>query len=428
MVERQNALARTTLSNGLRVITETIPHVRSVAAGIWLGVGSRLEPDHLAGISHFIEHMAFKGTATRTARELAAAIDRIGGQLNAYTTREYTCFHARVLEHRLADALELLADMLLRPRFDPSDIEVERGVVLEELRLYEDTPDELVHDLASACLWPHDPLGRPVLGTPAALEAFDRDAVLDFYRRAYTPGNAVLVAAGCVEHDEVVRLAEALFGPWRPGPGLPAPARAPQPAAGRCVRVKDTEQVHLCVVSQGCALDDPDLYGTLALVNILGGGSSSRLFQEVREERGLAYSVYAFQGSYRDTGLVGVYAGTAVETAPQVLELILAECRRLCREPVSRDELERTREQLKAELVLGLESTSSRMGRIGRSELLLGRVPPIDELLARLDQVDAGQIQRLACRMLDPGQLAIAAVAPVEQPFGDGLGPLPPGA
>lgn len=421
-------LARTTLSNGLRVVTETIPYVRSVAAGLWLGVGSRTEPDHLAGISHFVEHMVFKGTTTRTARQLAAAIDRIGGHMNAFTTKEYTCYHTKVLDERLGDALELMADMLLRSRFDPADIEVERGVVLEEFRLYEDTPDELVHDLAASCLWAQDPLGRPVLGAQEALQGFDRETLVAFHHRHYTPDNAVLVMVGRVDHAEAVERAAELFGAWSPGGAPHGDIRPPRATPGRCVRVKDTEQVHFCVVSEGCSLDDPDLYGTLAMVNILGGGSSSRLFQEIREERGLAYAVYAFQGSFRDAGMVGVYAGTGLDAARQVLELTLAECERLRREPVPAGELERTRDQLKADLVLSLEGTSARMSRIGRSELLLGRVISVEDLLRRLDEVDAGQIQSLAQRMLDPDRLALAAVAPVDQPFGGDVRLLPVGA
>src|SRR5690606_15573909 len=295
-------LQRSTLGNGLRVVTERVPHVRSVALGIWLGVGSRTEPGDLAGVSHFLEHLAFKGTTTRSARDLADAIDRLGGHMNAFTTREYTCYYARVLDEDLDEALALLADMLLRSRFDPADIETERSVALEELRLYEDTPDELVHDLAAACLWPGDPLGRPVLGSPDTLPAFTRDTLVAFHQRTYTPDNAVLVMVGRVDHAAAVERAAALFGGWAPAGAGGAAQGTPRAEPGRRVRVKDTEQVHLCVVGEGCSLRDPDRYGALVLVNILGGGPSSRLFQEVREARGLAYAIYAFQDSYSDTG------------------------------------------------------------------------------------------------------------------------------
>ena len=407
----------TALSNGLRVVTESIPHVRSVAVGLWIGAGSRLEPADRIGVSHFVEHLLFKGTETRSARQLAEAIDRIGGHMNAFTTKEYTCYYVKILDEHLHEALDLLADMLLRSRFDPADIEKERGVVLEEFKLYEDTPDELVHDLVARCLWPDHPLGRAVLGSRDALQHLDRDVILDFYRQFYTPDNAVLVAVGRVDHERVVDAAAELFGAWAPAGRPPGVCEPPRASAARCVRVKDTEQVHFCLGAAGSGLDDPELYATLALVNLLGGGSSSRLFQEIREERGLTYAIYAFQNAYRDVGLFGVYAGTSPETASEVLELTLAEFEKLCREPVDAEELLRTKEQLKTNLVLSLESTSARMSRIGKSELLLGRLIDVDEVIRWLDRVDPGQLQEVAQRLLDPSRLAVAAVAPVENPF-----------
>lgn len=411
---------RTTLDNGLRVVSETIPHVRSVSLGVWVAAGSRWEVREEAGFSHFLEHLLFKGTETRTARELAEAIDAVGGQLNAYTTKEYTCYYVKLLDEHLAAGLELLADMLLRPRLDPQDLEKERAVIAEEIKLYDDTPDELVHDLFAQCLWPDDPLGRPVLGTLDDVAAVERSRLAAFYRRFYVPQAAVLAAVGNVRHDRLVNEVRRLFGGWSGG-WRPAAASAPRAQAGRCVRVKETEQVHLCVGTAGLPLGHPDLYALLCLNNLMGGGASSRLFQEIREERGLAYAIHTFQCAYRDTGLVGVYAGSSPDSAGVVLELILAELECFRREGPGRGELERTKQQLKTDLVLSLESTSARASRLGRHELLIGRTASTDEVLAGIDAVRAEDLVRLAERLFEPEDLAVAAVSPVPDPFGGRL-------
>lgn len=411
---------KTLLANGLRVVSERIDHVRSISIGIWVGAGSRRESAREAGLSHFLEHLMFKGTASRSARELAEDIDAIGGQLNAYTTKEYTCYYVKILDQHLETALEILADMLLNSRFDGEDIAKEKGVVAEEIKLYEDTPDELVHDLFAQCLWPRHALGRPVLGTQDAIERFDREDVLRFYGRFYVPGDTVIAAAGHVDHDRLVSEVARRFGDWSVAwrPPVEPPA---VPGPGRCVRVKDVEQVHLCVGTSAVSMGDPDIYALLCLANLMGGGSSSRLFQEIREERGLAYAVYSFQSAYRDTGLLGVYAGSSPETAGVVLELVLQELERFRREGPTPGELQRTKEQLKTNMVLSLESTSTRMSRLGRSELVLGRTMPADEAIAAIDAVTADDLVRLADAFFRTERMAVAAVAPVADPFGGRL-------
>ncbi|HEY8450414.1 MAG TPA: pitrilysin family protein [Bacillota bacterium] len=410
---------RTILDNGLRILTESIPHIRSVAVGLWIGAGSRWEAEEAAGMSHFIEHLVFKGTENRSTRELAEAIDRIGGHMNAYTSKEYTCYSTKILKPNLGEALDLLADMLLRPRFDPDEIEREKGVILEEFKMYEDAPDELVHDLFARCLWREHPLGRPVLGSPERLQALGREQVCRFHRTYYVPENAVLVGVGNITHEEFVDEARRFLGAWPAAQRPPLIAQAPKVMPQRCVRVKDVEQVHLCLGTEGCRFGAADVYVLLVLSTVLGGGSSSRLFQRVREEHGLAYSIYSFQTSFRDTGLFGVYAGTSPETAGRVLDLTLAELERLRREPVDAEELGRAKTQLKTNLVLSLESSYARMTRIGRSELLLGRPIDPDEAIRRLDEVSAEDVLRLAQTQLDPERMALAAVAPVRSPFGD---------
>lgn len=412
MVMTTPALSKTVLPNGLRVVTEPLPYCRSVAIGVWIGAGSRWEMAGERGVSHFLEHLMFKGTISRSARRLAEEIDQIGGHMNAYTTKEYTCYHARVLDEHLHQALELLADMLLRSRLDPDDINKEKGVVFEEFKLYEDMPDEVAHDLLARCLWPDHPLGHSVLGSRSEVASLDSERVRNYLRRLYSPANAVLTAVGRVDHARMVELASEFFGDWSGGPIKPVPI-PPTPGSTRRLRLKDTEQVHLCLGTESYSLGDPDLYAMMILANILGGGPSSRLFQSVREDRGLAYSIYAFQDAFFDSGVFGLYAGTSPETAVEVLDLIFAECEKMRNEPVAESEFLRTKEQLKTNMVLSLENASTRMMRIGRNELLLGRAVSIDEVVGWLDQVDPAKLQVLAETFLDPEKMAIAAVSPV---------------
>jgi len=301
---------RTKLPNGLRIVSERIPHVRSVAVGIWVAAGSRYEPAELAGVSHFMEHLLFKGTANRTSREISMAIESVGGQLNAFTAKEYTCFYAKVLDEHFPLALEILADMLRNSRLAPRDIANERGVVLEEIKMYEDTPDDLVHVLFTSSLWPQHALGRPVIGFTETITQLTPAQVRSYYERFYAPSGTIVAVAGNVTPAQVEEEVYRWFGDWQ-GETVSTPLTPPQAVRQNTCRWKQTEQVHIAVGGPGVPLGDKDLYVLSVLSNLLGGGSSSRLFQEIREERGLAYSIYTFTSSYRDCGLFGVYVGTS---------------------------------------------------------------------------------------------------------------------
>ncbi|MDQ7794563.1 MAG: pitrilysin family protein [bacterium] len=407
------AFARETLPNGLRVVVEPIPHVRSVSVGLWYGVGSRHEDSATSGLSHFMEHMFFKGTARRSAREIAETMDRVGGQLNAVTTKEYTCIYTRVLDEHFSLGLDVISDMALRPRLDEGDLEKEKGIVLEEIKLYEDTPDELIHDFLARTMWDGHSLGRSVLGVAAAVKQFDRERLLGFYNAYYRPANMVLAVAGHVDPAAIREAAAAAFAGLTGGSSPPA-GGTPQRVSRREVRRKDTEQVHLAVGAPGVPLEHPDMYTLQLLSMTLGGGTSSRLFQQIREERGLAYSVFSYTGSYCDTGLLGIYAGVSPEQAAPVLDLIREELASVARQGVSEEELERAKDQVKASIVLALESTSSRMSRLGRGELLLGRILETDEVVARVDAVTLEDALRVARACLDPEGLTVCAIGPVD--------------
>ncbi len=399
------------LPGGLRVVTETVPHVRSVSVGFWVGAGSRHEADAERGITHFIEHMVFKGTASRSAREIAEAMDTLGGQVNAFTGREVTSFYARVLDEQFPAAVDLLTDMVFRPRFAEEDLEREKGVVVEEILMYEDSPDELVHDLLTQVIWPEHPLGRPIQGEVASVRGFSRRQVLDYYRRFYRPANMVVAVAGAVEHERVLSiLGEAVAGVEagsRVSPGERPPARP-----GRAGREKDIEQVHLCLGAEGVGLADDQLPALGLLATVVGGGTSSRLFQEVREERGLAYAVHASHHPFHDTGFFSVYLAASPAAARDALELcrrILAQVRE---EGVEAAELERARQHLKSGLLISLESTTARMSWLGRSLLLLSRVRTPAEEAALLDAVTVAALREEAAGLLQDDRLGMAWVGP----------------
>lgn len=402
-----------TLDNGLRVITESIPSVRSVSIGVWVGTGSKYETRTTNGISHFIEHMMFKGTTRRTARQIAEAFDRIGGNVNAFTSKEYTCYYARVLDQHVEIALDVLADMFFHSLFDAAELEKEKNVIIEEIRMYEDTPDELVHDLIAAAAFPGHALGFPILGSEDNLRAFTRDDVLLYIEDHYHVENTVITVAGNID-DTVLKRIEKHFGAFSRHSERKAP---PPPAfeAGMAVRVKETEQAHLCLALPGLPLDDPDIYSLILLNNVLGGSMSSRLFQEVREERGLAYSVYSYHSGYRDGGLFTIYVGTAPRQVDQVVDLVTNILRNVKERGITDAELENGKEQLKGSLVLSLESTNSRMSRLGKNELLHGRHYTIDEILARIEAVNQETVRRVAQRVLSH-PLALAMVSPLDAP------------
>lgn len=408
---------KTTLSNGLRVITEEIPHVRSASLGIWVRAGSLWESPAEAGISHFIEHMLFKGTRSRTARQIAQAIDGRGGSLNAFTAKEQTCYYAKVLDEHLPVAMDVLADMVLHSTFDPAEMEKEKGVILEEIKMYEDVPDDVVHDLFTTVMWPDHAMGRPIVGTGDTVQAFTRESLLDYFAGHYTPEEIVIAAAGNLRHESVVDLVDRTFAEWHghtAGRERAWPAPPPGPARSRAlVRVKDTEQAHLVLGVKGLPQEDDDIYALHLINTVFGGGSSSRLFQAIREDRGLAYSVYSYQTSFRDTGNFAVYAGISPKVVPDVLELLSQSYRLLGEEGLTAEELAEAKDQLKGQIMLSLESTSGRMTRLGRGELMLGRVLTPDEIISRIDSVTADQVQALCARLFLQEPYLLSAVGPL---------------
>lgn len=406
----------TTLPNGLRVLTERMPSVRTAAVGIYVGAGSRVESAAQHGISHFLEHLFFKGTDTRTALEIAQAADDIGGQMNAFTDREQTVFYIKVLSSHLDQALEIYADMLLRSTLAPDALERERQVITEEIKSYEDSPDELVQDLFAQTVWNGHPLGRPVIGTLATVGQLTREDFVDFISRFYRPDNAVMAVAGDVDHDDVVAMVSRHFGTWT-GRAAAPPDERPAGSPGIATRLKETEQVHLCLGTEGLPQADDRQYALAVLDNILGGGLSSRLFQEIREQRGLVYTITSYASSYRDGGLVVIYAGMSPDAGPEVITLTLRELDRIVAEPVDDAELQRAKESLKANLMLSLESTSSRMSKLARGEIYYGRQIGLDEIVGRIDAVSSADVQSLAGQFFRPERMAMTAIGPFR---GDG--------
>ncbi|MGI4827202.1 MAG: M16 family metallopeptidase [Janthinobacterium lividum] len=399
----------TTLPNGLRVVTERMLHVRSVSMGVWLDTGARDETPETNGISHFLEHMVFKGTTTRTAQQFAREVDAIGGNLDAYTSKETICFSIKVLDGNVPLALDLLSDLVLHPTFAAEDIVREQGVILEEIKMDEDNPDYLVHELFTQNFWKGDALGRPILGTAKTVPSFTQAIVLEEYARRFTPANMLFTAAGNIDHDQFVAQVEHSFASLAATSGAKLP-RTSAPATFPHITLKSKkslEQVQFCLALPGLPTADPDRYALFLLNSVLGGGMSSRLFQAVREERGLAYSIYSETSPFRDTGSVAVYAGCAVENTRQVLDLTLAEFARIKSEPVGNDELNRAKEQLKTNMVLGLESSGSRMSSLARQQMYYGRFFSVDEITAEVDRVTSDDLTRLANRLFRPELLTL---------------------
>lgn len=402
-------VSKTILPNGVRILTEEIPYFRSVAIGIWVDVGSRDESDEMSGTSHFIEHLLFKGTRNRTAKQIAEALDAVGGQLNAFTTKEYTCYYARVLDEHFDLAVDVLVDMLFNSLFAPQDIERERNVIIEEIKMYEDTPDELVHDVFANALWKGHALGRPVIGCAGAVATLSRESILSYYEKHYLHGRMIVAVAGNVSHDRAVAKLAPLFSQIQ-NTGEPRNLVQPVPRREITCRQKDTEQVHVCVGTQGLRLDDDNLYVLQVINTVLGGGLSSRLFQEIREQRGLVYSVYSYHASYHDTGLFAIYAGLSKENVNLVLELIANELCKIRSEGISEEELRRAKDQLKGNFLLSLESVNSRMSRLGKSELYLNKVVPPEEVVRRIEEVTAEQVRSLAGEMFRAQNMTMATI------------------
>ena len=419
---------KTVLDNGLTIVTERIPEFRSCSLGLWVGAGSRFESDEQAGLSHFIEHLMFKGTTARTAYDIAVTMDGIGGQINAFTEKEHTCYYARVMDQHLPLALEVLSDMLLNSLLDPEEIEREKGVILEEIKMYEDTPDDHIYDLFTSQLYSGHSLGRPIIGRSEVVSSLRRSQLVSYMGERYLSGNLLVSAAGQVDHEAFVAMVQGKLGSLLK-PGKAANSLVP-PVPARPINIynKDCEQAYLCLGGPGLRHADPRRYVMLMLDSVLGGSMSSRLFQEIREKRGLVYSVGTFQSSYFDCGIFGVYAGTGRDKVEQVLELSRAILKQVRLEGLTTAEIERAREHLKGSLALGLESTSNRMMRLARTELYHGRFVPITEVISKIEAVTAQDIHELAETLLAEQNFSLAVLGPVDEIEGVKAVPMPSGS
>lgn len=399
-----------TCQNGVRIVLENIPTVRSAAIGVWIKTGSRNEVPELNGVSHFLEHMFFKGTTTRNAREIAESFDSIGGQVNAFTSKEYTCYYAKVMDNHASYALEILADMFFNSTFDEEELKKEKNVVYEEIKMYDDTPDDIVHDLLSKAVYENHPLGYPILGTESTLETFNSETLKKYVHDMYTPDKVVISIAGNVD-EKLIQEVESYFGSYQGGEDR---LELVKPAfhENRITRKKETEQAHLCLGFKGLEIGNDKTYSLVTLNNILGGSMSSRLFQEVREQRGLAYSVYSYHSSYQDTGLVTVYGGTGTSQLDSLYETIQETLDTLKRDGITEKELRNSKEQLKGSLMLSLESTNSRMSRNGKNELMLGEHRSLDDIIVKIDEVTEESVNELANQIFTEHSLSL--VSPLE--------------
>jgi predicted Zn-dependent peptidase len=408
-----DSIRGSSLRNGIRLVTERMPDVRSVALGFWVDVGSRDERSELAGVSHFLEHLLFKGTEERTARQIAESVEAVGGEMNAFTTKEYTAFYTRLLDEDLDLGLDILCDIISAPAFRPDEIEAERQVILEEILMHEDEPSELVHDLFTEALFPGHPLGREVLGTAETISALSRDTIAGHFQAHYRPPNLVLAAAGNLHHDAIADGLERRMSPT-PGQRLARGGEALAPPRPQVVSTRATEQANVVVGMRALSRGDDDRFALSVLNQVLGGGMSSRLFQEIREQRGLVYAVYSYRSAYFENGALAVYAGTAPSRTPEVLQLIGDELDRLLQDGVTDHELALAKGHLKGSLALALEDSGGRMNRIGRSELVHGEVLTVTELVERTDVVTREDVQRVAQRVL-ANERVVALVGPFEE-------------
>lgn len=403
----------TTLENGIRVITETVNHVQFMSMGFWVGVGSRYETERQWGITHFIEHMLFKGTDKRTAEQISGAVDAVGGQLNAFTSKENTCYYIKTLTEDFPLAVDVLSDMLLNSRFDNEEIAKEREVIIEEIKMYEDTPDDLVHDLMSDNLWPNHPLGRSILGTEESIAAFDHDMLKSYVKQYYTGSNIVVSVVGNISHAQVVKAIKEVLG------GIPKGAPNQYQTAGKAQSgvncyYKEIAQSQICVAMPGVAKEDDRLFPLSILNTYLGGGMSARLVKKIREEEGLAYSVYSYNGSYADTGAFVISVGTRPENCQRVIDIILEELDDVRQNGITQEELDKSFSQLKGSLFMGLETVNSRMNKLGRSMLAYDRVVTPEENVDELSKVTVADVKALAEDMFRRENLQITVLGPVK--------------
>jgi predicted Zn-dependent peptidase len=407
MVKETRNIRRQVLANGLTVITEQMSHIRSVCIGIWLRSGSRNEDAEWNGISHFIEHMVFKGTETRSAEAIARQVDSIGGNMDAFTAKECICFNIKVLDEHLPLAMDVLSDLVLHPVFDESDIARERGVILEEIKMDEDSPDYLVHEIFTQSFWKDHPLGKPILGTRETVRRFERPVVSKFYDHHFAPGNLIVAAAGNLDHKRFVDLVARHFEHMKPSEnGLHSPP--PRTFSRINLRNKKAlEQVQICVGVPSHPVAHERRYASYILNTLLGGGMSSRLFQNIRERQGLAYAIYSDLNPYRDTGCMCVYAGTSRATAIKVVESVVGEFHALKAAPVPEEELRRAKDQLKGSLMLSLESSTARMSNLARQEMYFDRFYSLDELIERIEAVTAHDLQQTANEFFRADEIAV---------------------
>ena len=401
-----------TLSNGIRVVSETLPKTRSISLGVWVKVGSRFEPKELGGVSHCIEHMFFKGTHRRTARDLATEIDSLGGEMNAFTSQESTTYYVKVLDEHLPNAVDILADILLGSRFDPADLEKERKVILEEIKGVEDTPDDVIHELFTATVWPDNSLGRPILGTRETIKALRHKDLLGYLENNYNAREIVIAAAGNFEHARLLELLEGAFGRLSRS-GIPREPVTPAFRSAVTVKKKQLQQVQVCLGCKGINYTHEDRYVNLALNTVLGNSMSSRLFQELREQNALVYSIYSYVTSYRDTGLLTIYAGTDPANAIEAIRLIVRELKKIRDDGITPAEELRVKNQIKGNLVLSLESSSSHMSRIARQEIYFGKYFTVDDVMKGVDRVTADDISRMARQMFTRENLALSILGPL---------------
>jgi len=402
-------IKRYTCKNGVRIVLENIPTVRSVAIGVWIGTGSRSEHPEINGVSHFLEHMFFKGTKTRSAREIAESFDRIGGQVNAFTSKEYTCYYAKVLDEHADQALDVLADMFFNSSFDEEELAREKNVVYEEIKMYEDTPDDIVHDLLGKAVYGNHPLGYPILGTEDTLKTFNGDSLRQYMEQMYIPENIVISVAGNID-ESFIQQVENYFGTYTSSHSAHQYVQ-PEFHTNHIARKKETEQAHLCLGFKGLPIGGEDVYSLIVLNNVLGGSMSSRLFQEVREQRGLAYSVFSYHSSYRDSGLVTIYGGTGSHQLDVLYDTVQETLYDLKDKGITDKELSNSKEQLKGNLMLSLESTNSRMSRNGKNELMLGYHRSLDEILDLVNAVTKDSVNGLA-RDIFKDEFALSLISP----------------
>ena len=401
-----------TLANGVRVLTEAMPHVRSATIGIWADIGSAAEPPAQRGISHLVEHMLFNGTQRRSAQQIAQEMDGIGGNLNAFTDKESTCYYAHVMDRHMPIAIDILGDMFLHSTFAEDELRKEQQVILEEIKMYDDSPDEMIHDLFVRTMWRGSQLGEPTIGYAETVTGIDRSTLRDWLGARYAPQTVVVTAAGNLDHDEVVAMIEKAFAGYT-GHAVRPIADRPLLTPDVVLTHKDTEQAYVMLGTQGLSMRDQDRYALSVLDTILGGGMSSRLFQEVREKRGLAYSVYSFQQSYRDAGLFGVYAGTSPDRVQECIDVILEQLDRV-HDGVTDAEVALAREHLKGNLTLALESTASRMMRLGRNELVYERQIGTEEIETHIDAVTRADVEKVAREVLRPQSRGLCVLGPIE--------------